>query len=46
MLRKILMIFAVLILTYLVLVHYGGFGKDIAAITNFTTSTTKAFQGR
>jgi hypothetical protein len=46
MLKQILKIFAVLILAYLVLVHYLGFGKDIAAITNLTTSSAKVFQGR
>ena len=46
MARRLLMIFAVLILAYLVLVHYTGFGSDIASITKLTTESAKTFQGR
>jgi hypothetical protein len=45
-LRRLLTLFAVMILAYLVLVHFTGFSKDVAAVTNLTTSSTKVFQGR
>ncbi len=46
MVKRILTIFAVLIIAYLALVHYTGFGKDIASITEFTTKSAETFQGR
>lgn len=44
--RKALYYVFALILLYLVVVHFGGFGKDLGAVTNFSTSTIKALQGR
>jgi hypothetical protein len=44
--QKALKYAAVLIGTYLVVVNYTGFGKDLAAATGFVTGTTKALQGR
>lgn len=46
MFKRLLMIFAVLILAYLVLVHYTGFGADVASITKLTTESARTFQGR
>jgi hypothetical protein len=43
--REILSVFVVLIVAYLVLVHYTGFAKDIGAIGSSTVAITKAFQG-
>jgi hypothetical protein len=44
--QKALKYGAVLIGTYLVVVHYTGAGKDIGAATGFVTGVTKTFQGR
>jgi hypothetical protein len=44
--QKALKYFAVLIGTYLVVVHYTGTGKDLSAATGFVVGTTKALQGR
>lgn len=35
-----------LIVAYLVLVHFTGFTKDVAALATGTVGTVKAFQGR
>lgn len=45
MLRRLMMIFAVLIIAYLVLVHYTGFSKDVATIASGTGELVKDFQG-
>lgn len=44
--REILTVFLILIAAYLVLVHFTGFSKDVAALGSFATSTTTALQGR
>lgn len=44
--RELLSVFVVLILAYLVLLHFTGFSQDIGALSNFTTSAAKTFQGR
>jgi hypothetical protein len=46
MVKRLTFIFALLIIAYLVLVHFTGFGHDVAAITSFTTESAKVFQGR
>lgn len=43
--KGIYYIFA-LILLYLVLVHFAGFGKDVAAVTNLGRTTITSLQGR
>jgi hypothetical protein len=35
-----------LIVAYLILVHFTGFSRDIGAIASGTVGTVKAFQGR
>lgn len=37
---------SILILAYLVLVHFTGFAADIGALGKATAETTKTFQGR
>lgn len=44
--REILSVFVVLIIAYLVLVHFTGFSTDIGALGQFTTSAARTFQGR
>lgn len=44
--REIITMFIVLIVAYLVLVHYTGFAQDIGAIGNSAGSLAKTFQGR
>lgn len=44
--RKTIYYVFMLILLYLVLVHWGGFGKDLTAATSLSTGTIKALQGR
>jgi hypothetical protein len=44
--REILSAFLILIALYLVLLHSGGFAKDIGAIGNFAMGSAKVLQGR
>ncbi len=44
--RELVSMFIVLILAYLVLVHYTGFAQDIGAIGSSAGSLAKTFQGR
>lgn len=44
--RKILSTFALLIIVYLVLIHFTGFSKDVATISKGGAELAKTFQGR
>lgn len=44
--RELIFAFIVLIVAYLVLIHYTGFTSDIASIGQATGSLAKTFQGR
>jgi hypothetical protein len=44
--KKALTYGAALIGTYLVVVHYTGFGKDVSALSSGAVGVTKALQGR
>jgi hypothetical protein len=44
--RNFLKTAAVLIMLYLVLVHFTGFSKDVATVLGGTGSLVKTFQGR
>lgn len=44
--RELISAFIVLIVAYLLLVHYTGFAADIGAIGSNTASLAKTFQGR
>lgn len=46
MLRQLLKVFLLLIIAYLVLVHWGGFSQDISHSGTALVNITKAFQGR
>lgn len=44
--RELISAFVLLIAGYLILVHFGGFAKDVGALGDFATSTAKVLQGR
>jgi predicted acyltransferase len=44
--RNFLKIAAVLILAYLVLIHFTGFSKDVSTVLGGTGTIIKDFQGR
>jgi hypothetical protein len=44
--RKVLSVFMILIIAYLVLLNATGFSKDIATLSKGGVELTKAFQGR
>lgn len=44
--RELLSAFVMLTLAYLVLVHFTGFGKDIASVGSNTVSIWRTAQGR
>jgi hypothetical protein len=44
--RNVLRVFMILIVAYLVLIHFTGFSKDVATISKGGVELTKAFQGR
>jgi hypothetical protein len=44
--RKVLSTFAILIILYLVLIHFTGFSKDVSTLSKGGVELTKAFQGR
>jgi hypothetical protein len=44
--RELVSAFVVLIIAYLVLIHYTGFAKDIGSIGENAGSLAKTFQGR
>jgi hypothetical protein len=44
--RNFLKTAAILIILYLVLVHFTGFSKDVATVFSGATTTIKTFQGR
>jgi ribose/xylose/arabinose/galactoside ABC-type transport system permease subunit len=45
-LKQILKVFFILILAYLVLLHFTGFGKDVLATGSAVAQVTKTLQGR
>lgn len=44
--RNALKVFMILIVAYLVLIHFTGFSSDIATLSKGGVELTKAFQGR
>lgn len=44
--RNILRVFMILIVAYLVLIHFTGFSKDVATLSKGGVELTKTFQGR
>lgn len=44
--RELISAFIILIVAYLVLVHFTGFAKDVGALGAAVGSTAKTFQGR
>lgn len=44
--RNFIKIAAILIIAYLVLIHFTGFSKDVGTLFSGTTSLVTAFQGR
>lgn len=46
MIKRLLMFWAVIIILYLVLIHYTGFTKDVGELGTVGVNVTKTLQGR